>query len=199
MSGKNQVARLLRQMTFGGLVAFLLSSLTPVSSANSVTLAWNPNPEPNIAGYRLHIGTSSRIYPVTLEVGNTTTATVSNLTPGSSYFFVVTAYNHAALESLLSNEMTYTPPPNQPPIVSLTSPVQGTTFTAPGSIVLTATANDTDGSISRVEFYNGSTRLGQEPPVPTPSPGPMFPRAITASPPEPSTTRAPRRRASLSA
>ena len=53
-----------------------------------------------------------------------------------------------------------TPAPNQQPTVgtfnvSLSSP------TAPSNITLTATASDPDGSVSLVEFYNGSTKIGQ--------------------------------------
>ena len=53
-----------------------------------------------------------------------------------------------------------TPPANnQAPSVSLTAPVNGTTAIAPAALNLTATANDTDGSITKVEFYNGATLL----------------------------------------
>jgi hypothetical protein len=48
---------------------------------------------------------------------------------------------------------------NQPPIVSLTAPATGATFTAPATINLTATASDPDGTVSKVEFYNGATLL----------------------------------------
>jgi hypothetical protein len=47
-------------------------------------------------------------------------------------------------------------PANVPPVVSLTSPVNGGIYTAPASIQLSATATDSDGSVSKVEFYNGS-------------------------------------------
>ncbi len=49
------------------------------------------------------------------------------------------------------------PPANQPPVVSLTSPANGATFTAPATVTMAATASDPDGSIARVEFLvNGS-------------------------------------------
>ena len=49
------------------------------------------------------------------------------------------------------------PSSNQPPIVSLTAPASGATFTAPASIAVSATASDVDGTIAQVEFYaNGS-------------------------------------------
>jgi hypothetical protein len=49
---------------------------------------------------------------------------------------------------------------NQPPSVSLTAPANNATFTAPAQIAISATANDSDGTISKVEFYQGSTLLG---------------------------------------
>ena len=44
------------------------------------------------------------------------------------------------------------------PVVTLTSPAEGSSFTAPASITLTATASDTNG-INRVEFYQGATLI----------------------------------------
>ena len=44
------------------------------------------------------------------------------------------------------------PPANDPPSVSLTSPTAGSTFAAPATVPLAASASDGDGSVSRVEF-----------------------------------------------
>ena len=46
------------------------------------------------------------------------------------------------------------------PTVSITSPANGATFTAPASIPITASASESGGSISKVEFFNGATLLG---------------------------------------
>ncbi|WP_223879378.1 SpvB/TcaC N-terminal domain-containing protein [Chitinimonas arctica] len=46
--------------------------------------------------------------------------------------------------------------------ISLSSPEAGKTLTAPASITLNATATVGSGSITRVEFYNGSTKLGED-------------------------------------
>lgn len=46
--------------------------------------------------------------------------------------------------------------------VALTSPENNSSFTAPASITLNATASKTGGSISRVEFYNGTLKLGED-------------------------------------
>jgi hypothetical protein len=54
------------------------------------------------------------------------------------------------------------PPANQPPAVTLTSPVNGSTYTAPANIVMNATASDVDGTVSSVRFYSGTTLLGTD-------------------------------------
>jgi hypothetical protein len=46
--------------------------------------------------------------------------------------------------------------------VSLTSPANGATFTAPATINLTANAADADGSVSKVDFYNGTFLLNTD-------------------------------------
>src|SRR3954453_5414990 len=47
------------------------------------------------------------------------------------------------------------------PTVTLTRPASGATFTPPATVSLAATAADADGSVAKVEFYNGSTKLGE--------------------------------------
>src|SRR5205807_10253554 len=49
---------------------------------------------------------------------------------------------------------------NNPPTVSITSPANNASFNAPASITLSANASDTDGTISKVEFFNGSQSIG---------------------------------------
>jgi hypothetical protein len=50
--------------------------------------------------------------------------------------------------------------PNAAPSVNLTSPAVGATFTSPATITVSANATDSDGSISKVEFYAGTTLIG---------------------------------------
>jgi uncharacterized repeat protein (TIGR02059 family) len=54
-----------------------------------------------------------------------------------------------------------TPSANEPPAVSISSPTKNSSFTAPATITIDAVASDPDGTISKVEFYNGSTKLGE--------------------------------------
>ncbi|MCU0429652.1 MAG: PQQ-dependent sugar dehydrogenase [Cytophagaceae bacterium] len=49
---------------------------------------------------------------------------------------------------------------NTPPTVSLTAPAANASFTAPASITISATAADANGTVSQVEFFQGTTRLG---------------------------------------
>ncbi|MCX7804646.1 MAG: Ig-like domain-containing protein, partial [Planctomycetota bacterium] len=58
--------------------------------------------------------------------------------------------------------ITVNPAANTPPTVSITSPSNGATFTAPADITINVTAADSDGTVAKVEFYNGSTKLGED-------------------------------------
>lgn len=51
---------------------------------------------------------------------------------------------------------------NQPPQVALTSPANGAVFTLGQPIIIAATATDADGTISKVEFYEGANLLGED-------------------------------------
>ncbi|MBD0260640.1 MAG: hypothetical protein ICV83_33395, partial [Cytophagales bacterium] len=53
-------------------------------------------------------------------------------------------------------------PGNLSPAATLTAPAHNATFAANASITLTATATDSDGTVAKVEFYNGSTLLGSD-------------------------------------
>ncbi len=56
---------------------------------------------------------------------------------------------------------------DSPPAVALTQPASGTSFTAPATVNLTATASDSDGTVTKVEFFNGpaKTRRGRNRPL----------------------------------
>ncbi|HEY5883470.1 MAG TPA: Ig-like domain-containing protein, partial [Pyrinomonadaceae bacterium] len=49
-----------------------------------------------------------------------------------------------------------------PPVVNITSPTNGSVLPSPGSISLQATATDADGAISKVDFFHGETKIGQD-------------------------------------
>ncbi|HEY3663115.1 MAG TPA: fibronectin type III domain-containing protein [Chthoniobacterales bacterium] len=93
---------------FGRLfLGFCLLFLTATAPAAIVTLSWNANQEPNIAGYRVHYGTVAKPYSSTVEV-TTTTATIPSLKMGDTYTFAVTAFNTDGAESAYSTPVMHT-------------------------------------------------------------------------------------------
>jgi hypothetical protein len=69
-------------------VAFVLSLLRVSSAyADQITLMWDPNSD-QVTGYAVYVGSSPRI-----DVGNTTSYTLSNAVAGQQYCFAVAAYN----------------------------------------------------------------------------------------------------------
>jgi len=52
--------------------------------------------------------------------------------------------------------------PNTPPVVNITSPTNNASYTAGAAIAIAATATDANGSVVQVEFFNGTTKLGED-------------------------------------
>jgi len=50
---------------------------------------------------------------------------------------------------------------NTPPLVAITSPMNGATFATSGNISIAATAVDPGGAVSKVEFYADGAKLGE--------------------------------------
>ena len=89
----------------------------------------------------LSLSAGQQVWRVVLD-SNGSTGAIGNF----NYFRVVSASGSA----------------NQPPNVSITSPADGSSRTAPANITINATASDSDGTISRVDFYVGGTLLGSD-------------------------------------
>lgn len=92
------------------MASLFLPSLTATAHSATVTLAWDPNPEPAVAGYRLYIGTSSGYYTSSVDVAASTRATISSLIEGITYYMAVTAYDTSGNQSGYSDEIVYTVP-----------------------------------------------------------------------------------------
>ena len=95
-------SRLAKFVAVAAIFSFATSAFAETSS---VSLSWDPNTEPDIAGYKVYWGTSSGVYSQFSDVSQTT-ASVSDLTVGVRYYFAVTAYNEAGLESGYSEEVS---------------------------------------------------------------------------------------------
>ncbi|MCS6291045.1 MAG: fibronectin type III domain-containing protein [Nitrospira sp.] len=84
---------------------------TPSSTApktTSATVSWNANTEPDLAGYRIYVGTRSGSYGFIgpFEVSNRTSFTITNLPVGATYFFAVSAFDKSGNESAKSAEVS---------------------------------------------------------------------------------------------
>ncbi|MBV9492247.1 MAG: fibronectin type III domain-containing protein [Verrucomicrobia bacterium] len=153
------------------MVTMVLLSLQPLLAAQAtqdIIISWDRNPATNVAGYRVRYGTSSGRYTYSSDVGNNTNATLPNVNTGQRYFFIVTSYDAAGTESLPSKELSFVaganagPGQGEPPGVNfLVTSANGTRLTAPASITLSVSASGHDSPITRIEFYNEDTKLGE--------------------------------------
>ncbi len=140
-------ARLVARM-IGLATAFLLVS--SAARAGTATLSWNPNPESNITGYVVLYGTQPGVHPFSQPVGNVTSATLTNLAAGQTYYFVVQAVNAAGLAGPVSQEVSAT--------IDQTSPSGETmdAWKARFGVADMAADPDGDGVSNMDEFLDGT-------------------------------------------
>jgi len=84
------------------------SLMTHPSLACEVTLRWDPNTEPQKAGYMIYWGTESGQYSESVDLGDQNNYTISALDNGQTYYIAVTAYDELGFESDYSNEVHVT-------------------------------------------------------------------------------------------
>lgn len=110
------------------LVALIcgLGFIAPNASAADATMTWTApttrtdgSPLTNLAGFRIKYGTVAGSYPTVVQVPGAavTTYTVTGLTGGVTYYFVMTAYDAAGLESSNTSQVSKAipvSPPNPP-------------------------------------------------------------------------------------
>ncbi|MGX5819287.1 cellulase family glycosylhydrolase [Chitinophaga lutea] len=93
--------------------------------------------------------------------GTSTNLETFNITPALAKYVRIVGHGNSANAWNSYTEVQIVQQTNVPPTVSLTAPANGATFTAPASVSISAAASDSDGSISKVEFYQGSTKIGE--------------------------------------
>lgn len=84
----------------------LLSGDLSAATGRSVTISWAPNPEPDIAGYTVRIGTASGTYSDT-RTSTATSILISGLAPFTTYYCVVSAFNSHGLSGEFSDEISF--------------------------------------------------------------------------------------------
>src|ERR1044072_8991364 len=99
-----------------GLRRFVLTLLLSIWSILAVSqsfatqrvlLAWDPSPGTDVAGYNAYYGTASGNYTQMVPAGNSTNVVISGLAEGVTYYFAVTAFDLANIESDFSTEVSY--------------------------------------------------------------------------------------------
>jgi regulation of enolase protein 1 (concanavalin A-like superfamily) len=77
----------------------------------------------------------------------------------------VTSHSVGALTTAVFSNVDVRPAApgtNQPPSVSITAPSSGASFAAGATVAIAASASDSDGSVSQVQFFAGSMLLGTD-------------------------------------
>ena len=141
-----------------GLSLLLLVAAAPAIGAG-VNLAWDPVVSPPAGGYKIHYGPSVGNYPSQVDVGNTTSYTVTGLTEGATYHFVVTAYAAGYADSGNSNDVGTTVPYSVPVAQFTGSPTSG------GYPLTVNFINSSSGTISSYAwtFGDGGTSTAAAP------------------------------------
>lgn len=106
-----------------------------------------------------------RLYQGSTLVKDDTTSPYSHNwsnVPAGTYLLRAVAYDDDGATAEASVSVTVNAAGNQAPTVAITAPTSGTSYTAPASMNIQATASDSDGSVTRVEFYRGSTLIGSD-------------------------------------
>jgi hypothetical protein len=100
------------------MMALSLAICAPASADQQVALGWDVNPDPTVAGYLVNYGTASGIYTTQIDAGTNDTAVVSGLAEGVTYYIAVTSYDASGVESVPSNEISYTVPTTDAPMLA---------------------------------------------------------------------------------
>jgi PKD repeat protein len=127
--------------------------------AGTATLAWDPEISPSLVGYMVYSGPSAGNYTSSIDVGNTTTYTVSNLVEGATYHFAATAYDASHTQSGFSNDVSATVPYSAPVAQFSASTTSGT---APLALNFTSTSTGTISTYAWT-FGDGTTSSAQNP------------------------------------
>ncbi len=121
------------------LAVIVFFFLVSTAQAAHLDLAWDPNSEPDLGGYKIYYGTESGNYINFIDVGNVTSYTMGSLLDGITYYVAITAYDSAGNESNFSGEVSGTGSPGEPDPVSTSTGTVGSSSTG-GCFVSTASS-----------------------------------------------------------
>jgi len=88
------------------LSLLLILFITQMSYAASLNIAWYPNQEEDLDGYKIYYGTSPGDYGFPVDAGVSTEYELSGLNEGETYYIALTAYDIFQNESDKSDEVS---------------------------------------------------------------------------------------------
>jgi FG-GAP-like repeat/Fibronectin type III domain len=121
-----------------GTALFLITA-SPARAAD-VTLAWDANSSPAIAGYKLYWGTASGVYTGNADVGTSTSYVVTGLDSDTRYYFTVRSYSSGGTMSAQATEIS-----GMAPAIAAPKPPSSPTPTLPPTNKYRITSGDFDG------------------------------------------------------
>jgi len=110
-------------------------------------------------------GGGAALYPVGTSPWTAAAASINHYTRITAGTGCVMTLQAVRTDGVVSDQVSIDrcagTPTNQPPVATLTSPANGSQYTTPASMTITASATD-DKAVTRVEFYSGTTLLNTD-------------------------------------
>ncbi len=97
----------LRFTSFPLILFAILAWVGICQAQSSIQIAWDPNPEPDIAGYYVYLGTTATNLTIHKIIRGNTVATLTGLLPSRTYHTAVQAFNSLGLESGFSSVVSF--------------------------------------------------------------------------------------------
>ena len=126
----------MKKIILTALMLALFNGIIGARADQSITLAWNPSTNTNVAGYMLYC--DNGVATNRIDAGTSTNRTVTGLNEGDAYKFTVTAYDADHNESPASNPIEYRVPDS--PSNAVTNALNGIALNASSSMPTGITA-----------------------------------------------------------
>lgn len=150
---------------FASHLAFFFSllltlSLIGLAKAETFTISWDSNSEPDISGYTVSLGTTSGAYTTTYDAGNTNNLALPPLAPSTKYYCTVQAYNLYGLTSEPSQEVSFTTSAVPVAEIAITNPAGAELGSGNSSIAFGSAVIGTSAAVQTITITNqGSAAL----------------------------------------
>ena len=138
---------------------------TGIATNGGASLSWYAGPWGQI--YDIYFGTTTNppLLAADRQLGPSQSSTdyrtfvLPTLLPGTTYYWKIVSKTMAYVTAD-GPVWSFTTTSNHSPTVSITNPSNGAAFIAPATITITASPSDSDGSVAKVDFYQGSSLIG---------------------------------------